>query len=129
MLTEQVVRLYLRGHTPFWISKKRQSPIYGQISEMRVIRCIIKELDLIHCKSCGLLIKRKAGPLCKECIRKGLGTVAKGTNGQSWCSHCQAWLPIANFSNSKANPSGCQAYCKTCDSKYKRERKARRKKN
>lgn len=41
-----------------------------------------------------------------------------GPEGTTWCSRCQEFLPIANFSRNKSNWSGFQLWRNSCRKEY-----------
>ena len=78
MLAQEAAALFAEGHGAAWISISPRSPLRGLMTEGQVIGAAMSVLDLIHCKDCGWLIKRKDGPLCEECelLRGGQRSVA-----------------------------------------------------
>jgi len=67
VLAQQAAALFAEGHGAQWISINPRSPLRGLMTEGQIIAAAMSVNDLIHCENCGWLIKRKAGPLCKEC--------------------------------------------------------------
>lgn len=45
----------------------------------------------------------------------------KAPEGQLWCSACQQYLPIENFSRDSHDPYGRRGYCKSCDSQKRKK--------